>query len=252
VSLTFLEANAFLYLAVFCRIGTAMMVLPGFGEIFVPSQIRLVLALMTSFVLAPVLASYYPALPSELGRFAGILLGEIGYGLALGSIVRIFFATLQIAGNIIASQTGLSFVQNFDPTQGIQGALLSSFLTMLGLTLIFQSDLHYLMLAGLVDAYSVLKPGVAPLWGDFAHLATTTVDLVFRIGIEMSAPFIVFSLVFYAASGAISRLLPQIQIFFLVAPLNIIMGVGLLMLTLGSIMSLFLSSFGTALSRGWL
>ena len=252
MSMSFIETNAFLFLAVFCRMGTTMMVLPGFGEMNVPAQIRLVLALMTSVVLAPVVASYYPPMPADLGPFMGILLGEFVYGLALGLIIRMFLASLQVAGNVIASQTGLSFAQNFDPTIGLQGALVSSFLTILGLTLIFQSDLHYLMIAGMTKAYDVLRPGIVPPWGDFADLATRTLSLVFRLGIQMAAPFIVFSLVFYAAAGAIARLLPQIQVFFLVVPLNILAGFALMMLTLGAIMMLFLNTLGGALSRGWL
>lgn len=249
--MTYLEANAFLFMAVFMRIGTAMMVLPGFGELNVPAQVRLALALTTSFVVAPVVAASYPPMPSELAPFVGILLGEFAYGLALGVLARIFMMTLNIAGNVIASESGLSFAMNFDPTVGIQGALLSSFLTMLGVTLVFQADLHHYMIAGLINAYDVLKPGTAPPWGDFADLASRTVNKTFRLAIQMSAPFIVFNLVFNAAAGTVARLLPQIQIFFLAMPLNIMAGVGLLMVTLGSIMMLFLNAFADNLQHGW-
>jgi len=249
--MNYLEANAFLFMAVFMRIGTAMMVLPGFGESNVPAQLRLVLALTTSFVIAPVVAASYPPMPSELVPFAGILLGELAYGLALGTLARIFMMTLNIAGNVIAAESGLSFATNFDPTIGIQGALLSSFLTMLGITLVFEADLHHLMIAGLVSAYDVLKPGAPPAWGDLADLATRTLSKTFRLAIQMSAPFIVFNLVFNAAAGTVARLLPQIQVFFIAMPLNIMAGIGLLMVTLGSIMMLFLNTFADTLQHGW-
>ncbi len=249
--MNYIEANAFLFMAVFMRIGTAMMVLPGFGELNVPAQIRLTLALTTSFVIAPIVAPDYPPMPAELAPFLGILLGEFAYGLALGTLARIFMMTLNIAGNVIAFESGLAFAMSFDPTIGIQGALLSSFLSMLGITLVFQADLHHYMIAGLVDAYSVLKPGTAPPWGDLADLASQTMSKTFRLAIQMSAPFIVFNLVFNAAAGTVARLLPQIQVFFIVMPLNIIAGVGLLMVTLGSIMMLFLNSFAAQLQHGW-
>jgi flagellar biosynthetic protein FliR len=250
--MTYIEANAFLFMCVFMRIGSAMMVLPGFGELNVPAQVRLVMALTTSLVIAPVVASYYPPMPGELAPFAGILLGEFAYGMALGTLARIFMMTLNVAGNVIASESGLSFATNFDPTVGIQGALLSSFLTVLGLVLVFQADLHHLMIAGLVNGYDVLRPGVAPPWGDLAELAMRTMSKIFRLGIQMSAPFIVFNLVFNAAAGAIARLLPQIQVFFIAMPLNILAGIGLFMVTIGSIMMLFLNEFGTNLQHGWL
>ncbi|MFZ1990843.1 MAG: flagellar biosynthetic protein FliR [Alphaproteobacteria bacterium] len=250
--MNYIEANAFLFMAVFMRIGTAMMVLPGFGEMNVPARLRLVLALMTSLVIAPVVSRYYPPMPAELGPFLGVLLGEFAYGLALGTIARIFMMSLNVAGNVIANESGLSFATNFDPTVGIQGALLSSFLTVLGITLVFQADFHHLMIAGLVNAYDVLRPGTTPPWGDFADLAMRTLSKMFRLGIQMSAPFIVFNLVFNAAAGAIARLLPQIQVFFIVMPLNIMVGLGLLFVTIGSIMMLFLNQFALMLQHGWL
>src|SRR5262249_16923639 len=162
-----------------------MMVLPGFGELNVQARLRLVLALMTSFVIAPVVSRYYPPMPSEFGPFLGVLIGEFAYGLSMGTLARIFMMSLNGAGNVIANEGGLSFATNFDPTVGIQGALLSSFLTVLGLALIFQADLHHLMIAGLVNAYDVLRPGTTPPWGDLADLATRTLSRMFRLGIQM-------------------------------------------------------------------
>lgn len=252
LSLRLAENNIFVVLAVFCRIGTALMVVPGIGELNVPPRVRLVFALLTSFVLAPIVRASYPAQPGELLPFAGLLLAEITIGLALGLIIRMFLMALQVAGTVIASQTGLAFAQNFDPTLGIQGALLASFITILGLVLIFESDIHHLMIAGLKSSYAILPPGGAIPWGDFADLATRTFSLVFRLGIQLSAPFIVFSLVFYAAAGAISKLLPQVQIFFLTVPISILGGFALLAIVLSSLMLVFLDAYQRMLTAPFL
>lgn len=243
LSLRLAESNMYIVLAVFCRVGTAIMVLPGIGELNVPPRIRLVFALLTAFVLAPIVRASYPPQPAEIWAFAGLLLTEIAIGLALGLIIRMFLMALQVAGTVIASQTGLAFAQNFDPTLGIQGALLASFLTILGLTLIFESNLHHLMIAGLKNSYGILPPGGAIPWGDFADLAARTFSLVFRLGIQLAAPFIVFSLVFYAAAGAISKLLPQVQIFFLTVPVSILGGFAILAIVLSSMMLVFLDAY---------
>jgi flagellar biosynthetic protein FliR len=237
MTLTFPETETYLFLMVFCRMGSAIMSLPGIGDHTVPPRIRLVFALALSFILLPVVGHDYPPLPAGLGALIGLMFGEIACGLALGLIIRMFMMALDIAGTLIASQTGLAFAQNFDPTIGIQGALLTSFFTMMGVTLVMQMDLHHLMLAGLEQSYNVLKPGAGLPWNDFADLATRTFSLVFRIGVEMAAPFIV-----------VARLLPQIQVFFLVVPLNILAGFALLMVLIGSMMMLFLNQFGHALS----
>jgi flagellar biosynthetic protein FliR len=252
LSLQMAESGMFVVLAVFCRVGSAIMVLPGIGELNVPARIRLVFAILTSFILAPVVRAGYPAAPGDLMAFAGLLLSEIAIGLALGLIIRMFLMALQVAGNVIASQTGLSFAQNFDPSLGVQGALLAAFLTILGITLILESDLHYLMIAGLKNSYQLLPPGGAMPWGDLADLAARTFSLVFRLGIQLAAPFIVFSLVFYAAAGAVAKLLPQIQIFFLTVPLSILGGFALLMLIIGSLMLVFIDAYQRMLTAPWL
>jgi len=252
VTLHIVETGMFVTLAVFCRVGSAIMVLPGIGELSIPPRIRLTFAMLTSFVLAPVVKANYPEAPGEILSFAGLLLSEIVIGLALGLIVRMFLMALQVAGNVIASQTGLSFAQNFDPSLGVQGALLSTFLTILGITLIFESNLDHLMIAGLKNSYTLLPPGGSLPFGDLADLATRTFSVVFKLGIQLAAPFIVFSLVFYAAAGAVARLLPQIQIFFLTVPLSILGGFALLMVTIGSLMLVFLNAYEAMLSAPWL
>ena len=230
-SVQILSAGMFPVLAVFCRVGSAIMLLPGFGELNVPPRVRLALALMVSVVLAPVVRSHYGPMPTDLIGFAGLLVPEIVVGLALGIIVRMFLMALQVAGNVIAAQTGLSFSQNFDPSIGIQGALLASFFTILGIALIFESNLHHLMLAGLKDSYSFIEPGGKIPFADLADLAARTFSMVFRLGIELSAP--------------------QIQIFFITVPLAILAGFSILMMILGSLMMVFIDRFGQMLSSPW-
>lgn len=249
--LSFIEAEAYLYLAVFCRIGSALMILPSFGDMMVPQRVRLMLAFAISVLLTPVVGGDYPVISEHMSIFVGVIFGEIAYGLALGLLIRMFLMALNVAGTVIATQTGLAFAQNFDPSLGIQGAILSSFFSMLALTLILQTDLHHVMIASIRESYWIFAPGTVPDWASFADLATRTFARSFRFGLQMAAPFIVFSLVFYAAAGAIARLLPQIQIFFLVIPLNILAGFGLFMLLIGSLMTFYMEAYEETLRFDW-
>jgi flagellar biosynthetic protein FliR len=118
---------------------------------------------------------------------------------------------------------------------------------MLGLTLIFATNMHYLVIAALNDSYNVFAPGVLPSTGDAAALITTMVAGAFRIGIELSAPFLVFGLLFNIGIGVLSRLMPQMQVFFVALPLSILIGLLLLLLGLGAMMGLFLDYVGGVL-----
>src|SRR5205807_2564179 len=85
-------------------------------------------------------------------------------------------------------------------------------LAVLGVTLVFAVDLHHLVIAALNDNDSLFRPGVVPLVGDVAALTTRTVADAFRIGIQLSAPFLVFGLLFNLGLGLLSRLMPQMQV----------------------------------------
>jgi flagellar biosynthetic protein FliR len=118
---------------------------------------------------------------------------------------------------------------------------------MLGLTLIFAVDLHHLVIAALNDSYTLFKPGEIPLLGDMAALTTRAVGDAFRVGIQLSAPFLVFGLLFNLGLGLLSRLMPQMQVYFVGVPLSILIGFLILLLVVGAMMSTFLDSVETVL-----
>src|SRR5438477_4547543 len=111
--------------------------------------------------------------------------------IVLGATARVTLAALQVAGSVIAQQLGLGFVTAVDPTMGQQGVLVGNFLTLLGVTLVFVTDLHHLVIAALDDSYTLFRPGEMPLLGDAAALTTRTVASAFRLGIQLSTPFVI-------------------------------------------------------------
>jgi hypothetical protein len=54
------------------------------------------------------------------------------------------------------------------------------------------TDMHHLVIAALNDSYTLFQPGELPTSGHAAALITQTVAGAFRIGVQLSAPFIVF------------------------------------------------------------
>ena len=136
--------------------------------------------------------------------------------------------------------TGLGFVTAVDPTQGQQGLIVGNFLTVLGITLVFATDLHYLVIGALNDSYSLFKPGEVMATGDVAALFTRTTGTAFRIGVQLAAPFLVFGLLFNVGLGVLSRLMPQMQVFFVGMPLSILVGFLILLLVIGAMMGVFL------------
>ncbi|WEK05561.1 MAG: flagellar biosynthetic protein FliR [Candidatus Devosia phytovorans] len=244
VGLDWLPSTAFIYLLLFARIGSILMLMPALGEDMIPVRMRLSFALAFTLVVYPLLADSMPAMPDNFMVILTLLLHEIAIGLILGAIVRITVMATQVAGAIIAFQTGLSAAMAADPTQvGVQGAVFGSFLSFLGMVLIFATDLHHVALAATYDSYMVFPLDAPLMFDDAAQLAIRTVASAFTIGVQMSAPFIVFGLVFNLGAGILAKLMPALQVYFVLMPANIALGLILFALVLTSMMGWYLTAF---------
>lgn len=244
IDISLLPALAATFMLVFARIGAMVMLLPGFGEVSVPVRVRLGIALLLTLILLPLHRSAYHIDMTSMAPLLVMLVHEIIIGLVLGATARMTLAALSVAGSVIAQQLGLGFVTAIDPTQGQQGALIGNFLTILGLTLLFATDMHHLIIAALNDSFTIFAPGALMPSGDVASLATRAFTVAFKIGIQLAAPFIVFGLVFNLGLGILARLMPQMQVYFVGVPLSILIGFVILAIILVTMMGTFVDYFG--------
>lgn len=239
-----LGGEVFAYLLVVARIGTIVMLLPGFGELSIPARIRLTLALAIALVMYPLVRDVLPAQPAQPWQLAVLIGGEVGVGALVGGAGRIMFSAIHVGGTVIGAATGLSFAQSVDPSQGGQSVSVTTFLTVMAVALIFAADLHYVMIAAMEQSYRLFAPARLPEIGDFNQFVVGAVGHAFALGVQIAAPFLVFGLLFNIGLGLIARLMPQLQVFFLAAPAQILAGFGILLVTLGAGMTWFLDAFG--------
>ena len=123
IHLPALSGSILTYLLVFARTGSIMMLLPALGEGGIPSRVRLVLALAVTVAMTPVVQSHYPAVaPTNTLQLGLLIAQEVTAGILIGGMSRIIMSSLQVAGLLIATQTGLAYAQTVDPTQHEQGA----------------------------------------------------------------------------------------------------------------------------------
>lgn len=251
LELSFLPGIAAMFMLMFARLGTMVMLLPALGESSIPARMRLSIALALTLVLYPIASSSYPAdLMTNLPRLGVLLAGEFMIGFAVGLTARMITSALQTAGTIMASQIGLSFAMGSDLTNsGQQGALIGNYLSILAVTLIFVTDAHFLIIAALHDSFTLFPPGNLMPVGDITKVAVDTFAYIFSISVRMSAPFIVVGLVFYFGLGLLNKLMPQMQIFFISMPVNITLGIALLLVLIGTIMNWYLTHFAEQIGR---
>ncbi len=239
----FLPAEIFAFMAVFVRLGAAFIVIPVFGEAVVPARLRLMLALTITLIVVPIVRPTLPPLPSGPGELIAFFFTETAIGFFLGGIARLMVTTLDLAGTIISMQIGLSTAMIFNPALQTTGTLTGVLLSLGGLITILETNLHHLLLEGLVDSYTLFRP-VDPLpVGDFSDSVARLVGNSFKVGVQIAMPFIVLSLLFTFALGLISRLMPTLQIFFVSVPAQLAGGFLIIIVSLSAMMTMFLTYF---------
>ena len=244
-----LNQEIYKFILVFLRIGSALMLMPGFSASYVNVRQRLSIALAISLVLVPFLSDKLPPQPSDTLECIQMYLFAIIYGIFFGVIMQILFSALNLCGNFIGQAIGFSNAQIFDPAFQTQSIVIETFLTILALTVVFVTDLHHLMLSAVIDSYTLFPVGSPLPVADFSNFASQSLNESFIMGFKIASPFIAFTIIFYSGMGLLSRLMPQLNIFFLSLPLQIYLGLGLLFMTVPIIIVWFTRYYENGLMK---
>ena len=105
------------------------------------------------------------------------------------------------------------------------------------------------MISAVVDSYHLFPVGASLPWGDFANQLSSSLNASFIMGFKIGSPFVAFTIVFYTGMGLVSRLMPQLNIFFLSLPLQIYLGLGLLFITTPMIILWFIRYYDEGLHQ---
>ena len=243
-----LTLNLFGFFLVFARIGTMFVLLPGFSASYVSPRMRVLMALAVSLVVTPVVAGKLPDLPATPAELALMLLAEMTAGAFFGLMARFLVAALQVTGTIVSlvSSMANAFIQ--DPLADQQSSVIAGFLSTLGVLLLFVTDLHHLMLRAVVDSYSLFTPGEPLLMGDMTQMVARRVADAFALGLQLASPLVVTGFAYYLGLGLLTRLMPQMPMFFVGLPIQVTIQISVLALALSGMMIVFLTRFQEGLT----
>jgi len=233
--------SGFHVLLVFLRVGSAMALLPAFGEQVVPARIKLAAALSFTLILVPLVE------PQNHGSAVLAAAGEVVAGLTLGFALRILVLALQIAGTLIASATSLAQIFGGGVGSEPQPAI-GTLMVVSGLALATSLGLHVRVVEALVFSYALLPIGILPDPQDLAGYAVADVARAFSFAFSLAAPFTVAALLYNLALGVINRAMPQLMVSFVGAPALTFGGLLLLVLSLPFALAIWLKALDATLS----
>ena len=244
----FLVTELFAFLLIFVRIGAGIMLMPGVGESYVSSRIRLPIALIIALMLTPVLQGTLPTIPTSPFALGTMLAGEMMVGLFFGFLARILVSAMHVVGMVMSYQSSLAAATMFDISQATQGSAIGNFLSITLTLLLFSTNLHHVMLQGLVDSYTLFTPGDKLPIGDMADSITRLVSDVFNISIKLASPLIAGGLIIYLGAGVLARLMPNMQVFFVIIPVQIQISFWVMMVSFSGIFLWYLDFIEAKLS----
>lgn len=223
---------------VLSRVGAAMALLPGLGELAAPASVRIGLALSITVVLLPEL----PALPASVTNANGMdlmlmIAGEVVTGLWFGWLARMIVLALPIGAQFIAYLIGISSVLQPDAELGSQSSALGTLMDVALPVLVLASGLYTLPLRAMIGLFQLIPVGHVLPAGDSADIAVGAVATAFTLALQLASPFVVLGIVWHIGMGQIARMSARMQIYFISMPGQILIGLVLMMLTAEAIIT---------------
>ena len=208
----------------FLRVLALFTAMPIFGQRTVPTRVRIALAFFIALAAAGT-APPPPAVALDTPVAVLLVVQQLIIGFSLGFAVRIVFAAVEFAGEIIGLQMGLNFAGFFDPVTASQVTAASSFFSTMVAFLFIAMNGHLLVIQAVVESLTAFPVGPEP----FKFLATVRPETwgteVFRLGLWIALPIIGMMLFINLVLGVIARVAPQVGIFSVGFPVTL--GVGL-------------------------
>jgi len=238
-----LSLELYHFLFVFARLGGAFLFMPFYASVYIPTRIRLIFALALAVMLTPVLSGQMPLPPENVLELFRTLLIEITVGVFLGLFPFFLMTAIDLVGVNASMATSFSNATLLDPQTNVQSTVLTGFLTLCTLLLIVTTNLYQILLGSVLASYEIFPVGEALLTGDMMKVLARTLSAAFTYGFQISSPFIIMIILIYSSMGVMSRLMPQLNIIFIVMPLQVYLGLALLMVSLPVMLWWFMDFF---------
>lgn len=229
---------------VFCRIGTCVMILPGFSSARLSPQIRLFAALTLSLAVLPILwNTVYPKVSSSTDTYVALIFSELMTGLMYGLMARLYTLGLQFLGTVISMMIGFSSPGGPDILEDSSETTVTSLISFCSLMMLFILDFHHYVFHALIDSYSIV-----PFGGHLEVRATLisitdTLEATTMIMLRLASPFILYAIMFQVSIGFINKMAPQVPVYFISTPYLLMGGLFMLYLSIAEIVTQFSDAF---------
>ncbi|MFN3987470.1 MAG: flagellar biosynthetic protein FliR [Rhodocyclaceae bacterium] len=203
---------------------------PLFANRAMSPRIRLAIGLAAAMAVLPALPDI-PPIPADSWFALGVLAQQALIGVAIGFMMRLFFAAIDLAGEMIGLQMGLSFAVFFNPQTGGQSSVVAEFLNLLTLLIFLALNGHLMLIKVVVASFEWLPVGGA-IQGDAWLIIVRHASAMFAIGVLLALPMVAALLITNISLGVLTRAAPQLNLFAVGFPVTLSVGFVVLLISL--------------------
>ena len=230
---TLAQDHAAVFLLMLTRCSGIFMIAPFFGSLNIPVTIRAAAAFAFTLVLFPVVDGLGTvAAPPSVWAFAGSVLAELFIGWLIGFVAYVCFSAIHMAGKVMDMQVGFAVVNVMDPTSGQQIPLIGSLLYNLGIIVFLVTNGHHVIITALVESFRMVPLAAMQPNLSLTMLLVDFTNGIFVTGMKIAMPVTFAILLVNVALGILARTMPQMNIFVVGIPLQLMVGVGVLSMLL--------------------
>ena len=222
------------YVWPFVRIGAFLMVMPVIGGSFVPTKVRLLLALVLTIVIAPIVPT---ATRLDVLSVAGLvtMTQEIAIGVAMGFLVQLVFDAIALGGQVIGMSMGLGFAVFLDRERGVNIPVLGQLFLMLGMLIFLSMDGHLAMIRLLAESFAALPVSNSGMTVSMLSGLLAWTGQLFVFAMKIALPAITAILVVNLSFGIMSRAAPTLNLFAVGFPVAMLLGFAVIFLNMGNL-----------------
>ncbi|GAB4128183.1 MAG: flagellar biosynthetic protein FliR [Ignavibacteriales bacterium] len=223
-----LISDFIIVLLIFVRIISAFSAAPIYNHQAIPVPIKVFLAFVISYIIFSAISQTKIQVEINLVWIAVNVIKEVISGLIIGFTLNMIFYAVSFAGSIIGFDIGLSMSQVFNPVDGMGSNVIEEIIYFLAILVFFMIDGHHHLIRALVYSFTLIPLGTYTLNKTVYDTIITITASVFVIAVKIASPVLVSYFLISIGEGILSRIIPQMQVFFVTYPIKL--GLGFLML----------------------
>lgn len=236
-------SKAVSFILVLARVSGVITASPLFSVRSIPTQVKILLALLISIMVFIVLPPLN-FVPVNLLHLFFAVVSQTIYGILVGFAITLVFQAVDAAGSLIDLQIGLSMSTIMDPSSGVESTVTSRLLNFMVLMIFLAINGHHWIILGLVKSFTTIPLDFASVSPGFLEYLIRAFSDIFKTAFVIACPIIITALLVDLSSGFIGKTAPKLNILIINMPFKIGIGIFVLMLSMSAIVYLIVNVLG--------